>query len=277
MGFRGDDLTGREFNRWKVLGFSGWDSTKTALWNCVCKCGTKRIVNGRNLKGNKSRSCGCIKEERAINRLGEFYDGLPAIHRKEYQAWENMKQRCSNPNANFYHAYGGRGIKVCGRWADSFDDFLEDLGPVPSDDHSLGRLDNNGDYEPGNCEWQTDEEQYNNTQRSVLITWKGITKTATQWARELGVPVSRIKYRISIGWDVEAALTAPLQRIDRTITYDGRTQSVRSWAKELGIKEATLRGRLFDKMPIDRVLSNKDHRRSSTEATYKIEVEQGGL
>lgn len=266
MGFTGEDLTGREFNRWKVLGFAGWDSTKTALWNCVCKCGTERVVNGRNLKGNKSRSCGCIKAEKAIERLGKLYDGIPSVYRREYGIWVNMKQRCNNPNASMYSVYGGRGIKVCDRWNESFDAFLDDLGPVPSDDHSIGRIDNNGDYEPGNCEWQTDDEQYNNKQSSVRIAWNGVTKTATQWSRELGVPTSRIKYRIDKGWNAESALTMPCQRISRPITYMGKTQSVKAWSNELGINEHTIWHRIHNGWSDERALSKQDHRRSSTDA-----------
>src|SRR5262249_24672562 len=129
----------------------------------------------------------------------------------EYRAWQEMRRRCSDPNRASYYLYGGRGVKICKRW-DSFEKFREDMGPKPSENHSLERNDNNGDYTPKNCRWATRREQALNTRRNLVVTAFG--KTAP-----LGVFISNAKWhqayrlvwdRLRRGWDIERALTAPL-------------------------------------------------------------------
>jgi hypothetical protein len=99
-----------------------------------------------------------------------------------------MRDRCKSPaNYHSYHNYGGRGIKVCERWEASFDDFMEDMGPRPTPDHQLDRIDNEGDYEPGNCRWVTRKVNNNNRSTNRRITYKGVTKNLKEWADHLGV------------------------------------------------------------------------------------------
>jgi hypothetical protein len=110
-----------------------------------------------------------------------------------------MLQRCSNPNAKNYSRYGGRGISVCAEWAASFERFLSDVGPCPSSDHSIDRIDNDGGYEPGNVRWATRVEQMRNTSRADLVTYQGRTQTLGQWAVETGIPRGTIWNRIRRG------------------------------------------------------------------------------
>lgn len=105
-----------------------------------------------------------------------------------------MKARCTNRRAKNWKDYGRRGIKVCERWLRSFDDFWKDMGPRPSPQHTLGRLDNDGDYKKSNCAWQLGEAQANNTRRSVHCTLHSITLTLTQWTRVVPVDRSLINY-----------------------------------------------------------------------------------
>ena len=129
-------------------------------------------------------------------------------HKAEYRAWRNMRQRCLNPKVPNYHRYRGRGIKVCKEWS-QFERFIEDMGLKPSPDRSLERRDNNGNYEPNNCYWASRDDQENNKERSVKITYKGKTRTLTQWARELGLDYELVRTRWRYGWGPQDIFEAP--------------------------------------------------------------------
>lgn len=116
-----------------------------------------------------------------------------------------MKRRCDNPKNISYANYGGRGITVCPEWRDNFEAFLRDMGPRPAG-HSLDRIDNDKPYEPGNVRWATRGTQANNTRANRRITHSGVTKTLSQWAHEIGVPVVTLHRRLADGWTLERAL-----------------------------------------------------------------------
>lgn len=128
-----------------------------------------------------------------------------------YGAWAGMAQRCTNPNNKYFRLYGGRGIKVCERWALSLEAFLADMGEPPSPQHTLDRIDSNGDYEPGNCRWATAREQARNRTTNRYITYRGQTRLLIEWCEILGQNVARVRARLGLGWDEERALTAPLR------------------------------------------------------------------
>ena len=137
----------------------------------------------------------------------------------EYAAWGNIKTRCYNPKMAYYHGYGGRGIKVCDRWLESFDNFLEDMGPRPGPEYSIDRIDSNGDYSPENCKWSTSAEQARNKKNNYLITYKGQEKTLSEWGQETGIHQATIETRIlELGWTVEEALTRPVKTRKSTRT-----------------------------------------------------------
>jgi hypothetical protein len=201
------DLSGKSFGRWFVSDYAG-----KSYWNCVCECGTVRKVNGKNLTLGTSSSCGCYVAE--INTK----HGMSRT--RVYSIWEGMKQRCTSPSSSYWHRYGGRGIKVCERWQ-SFENFYADLGEPPSKQHSLGRIDNDGDYEPSNVRWETLEQQNNNKVLNHKVTIDGVTKTLTQWAEENGLKPSTVMSRVSYGWSDYDAVTLPSKRGQR---YKGITQ-----------------------------------------------------
>lgn len=136
-----------------------------------------------------------------------------ASHKKptpEYRAWHSMKDRCYNPNNKYFKDYGGRGIIVCDRWKNSFENFLADLGFRPSNKHSLDRIENNGIYEPSNCRWATKNQQDNNRRTSVMLTLNEQTKPLGIWAQNLSLSANALWGRIyKYGWDLESALTTP--------------------------------------------------------------------
>ena len=117
----------------------------------------------------------------------------------EYKAWCNMKVRCNNPRGFGYENYGGRGIKVCDRWSASFQAFLDDMGRRPSANHSLDRVDVNGDYEPANCKWSTRHEQMANTTRNRFVVVGGQRIIVAEAARRLGVTVNTVRQRMRMG------------------------------------------------------------------------------
>lgn len=127
----------------------------------------------------------------------------------EHRAWVHMKQRCSNKKKREYEHYGGRGIKVHPGWQTSFLAFLRDVGPRPSVKHSLDRIDVNGDYEPGNVRWATQQEQKENTRVVRMVTLDGRTQSVSAWEREKGLSRGQVRMRESAGWTTEEAILTP--------------------------------------------------------------------
>lgn len=154
-----NDLTRKKFGFLSVIRFAGIrrvgkDAQPKTLWTCRCTCGVKFIVQGQSLVSGNTRSCGC---------LGRIERKTP----KEEKAWRTMLWRCYNSNHKKYKDYGGRGIRVCRRWRNSFENFLSDMGKAPSLRHSLDRKKVNGNYTPSNCKWSTPIEQGRNKRNTI--------------------------------------------------------------------------------------------------------------
>lgn len=205
---RAMDLTKEPpFGRLTAVAYMGKAESGAKLWKCICECGNECVVQGGALTTGHTRSCGCYFRE--ISRSTNTKHGESGKNTSpEYVAWSGMIDRCYREKNKSYHRYGGRGIKVCGRWRSSFEVFLADMGRKPSQDHSIDRYPNgDGDYEPGNCRWATDTEQARNTARNVLLTWNGVTKCVNEWAEEVGIHWRTIHHRVRLGWQVERMLT----------------------------------------------------------------------
>lgn len=140
----------------------------------------------------------------AVKRERHGMDRTP-----EHRAWVSMKQRCANPKKREYPHYGGRGITVCAEWAASFTEFYRAVGPRPSQDHSLDRIDVNRGYEPGNVRWATQQQQVENTRVARNFTLNGRTQTLSAWAREMGLARGQINGRLAAGWSMEEAILTP--------------------------------------------------------------------
>lgn len=124
----------------------------------------------------------------------------------EYAAWAGIKQRCLNKKNRFYKNYGGRGITVCARWLNSFDNFCADMGPRPSPKHSIERVNNDLGYSPENCKWATKFEQTRNTRRNVILEYNGESKCLTDWALSVGIKDATLDCRIKRGESLPYAL-----------------------------------------------------------------------
>ena len=201
------DITGQRFGRLIVEEKLGRSERGAITWRCRCDCGnTKTTITSRLLNG-EVKSCGCMLVKGDLRIKKDHEHGYSTT--KMYECWADMKRRCNNKNHKNYHQYGGRGITIDPRW-NSFKNFLADMGPKP-ENLTIERVDNNGPYCKSNCRWASMKEQANNKRTNVLITFKGETKTVSQWASELNMLAGTLYARIKdYGWSVEEALTTPV-------------------------------------------------------------------
>lgn len=203
------DLTGQRFGRLTVVHKVPNKRYGVPRWFCKCDCGGTTEADSGNLKNGYRASCGCL----SIDHLARLKTGLHASHRMSrtaiYATWIQIRERCENPKNPSYHRYGGRGIKVCERWQ-TFENFRDDMGEKPSKDHSIDRMDNDGNYEPDNCRWATRLEQTWNTRRNRYFELNGENLILSEWARRLGTSTDTIDMRLKAGWPLEKALTHPV-------------------------------------------------------------------
>lgn len=204
------DLTGRVFARLAVQRLGARLHGKIA-WQCLCECGKEALVSSTNLVTGNTRSCGCLALDAARDR-GIRLRGVPAPAKRThgmsrtrtYRIWIGAKMRCFNPAVKCSHNYLGRGITMCVRWRESFENFLSDMGEAPAR-MTLERKDVNRDYEPGNCVWATVAEQGQNTRRTKL-NWAAVrdirarhaagTRTGLL-AKEYGVSVDMVRKTVA--------------------------------------------------------------------------------
>jgi hypothetical protein len=150
-------------------------------------------------------------EGRAYRATAKLVDGIPSSEHPLRSVWKNMISRCRNEKHPQYPRYGGRGINVCDRWADSFADFVADMGRRP-EGTSIDRENNDLGYCPENCRWATPRQQANNTRANVLLTVDGETKTVAEWARISGISVDGIRRRVGCGWSHKDAVSQTLKK-----------------------------------------------------------------
>lgn len=216
---------------------------------CKCDCGAGIDVESHNLvKGNTTKCTECAKKTRAEKK--KTHGG--SVSRKNiepekyrtYTIWQAMKRRCYLETDKNYHRYGGRGIKVCDRWLDSFESFLEDMG-IPDDiGLQIDRINNDGNYEPSNCRWATRFEQARNKSNSRIVEHNGKSLTISQWEEITGVKRETIAQRLSYGHSPAIALGYEPMPKNEYHTPFGVFYSLTEASKKTGIAISTIHGRV---------------------------------
>lgn len=202
------DLTGMRYGRLTVIERTE-NQGKRVMWRCLCECGTEIVTRGYNLTSGGSQSCGCYNRERSSQHHTKHGESHTRLHRE----WRKIKQRCTNKNNTRWSDYGGRGICVCQEWMDSYEAFRDwALANGYRDDLTIERRDVNGNYCPENCCWATNQEQQHNRRNNHYITYNGETHTITEWARIYNMSENGLVHRILRGWEIERALTTPMQK-----------------------------------------------------------------
>ena len=178
---------------------------------------------------------------------------------KIYGVWCTMKSRCNNPHTQKYNIYGGRGIKVCDEWQNSFESFYAwAMSHGYSDGLTIDRIDSNGDYTPDNCRWVSLKAQERNRRDNHIVSYNGMMMPLVEACEQAGISYDVAKVRINkLGWDAQKALDTPVTRYE-PITYNGETMSLNAWARKLGINRDTLRWRIKRcGWPIDRAMTEQ--------------------
>jgi hypothetical protein len=206
-----EEMTGRVFGRWTVLSRDLERQSRFIYWICRCSCPaqTVRSVQGTALRTGSSLSCGCYMKE-CVSKAKRTH-GMKRT--PSHNSWSQMLQRCHDTGHHAYSHYGGRGIKVCGRWKgpQGFLNFLADLGERPTMAHTLDRHpDKDGDYCPENCRWATKTEQAQNRRDNLFITLEGRTLTVTDWTREGYSPSQLLRLAIGQIEQLKARVGAPV-------------------------------------------------------------------
>lgn len=206
------DLTGKTFGELTVLKYSHMYK-RQSFWLCRCSCGKEKIIMGANLKTDNTRSCGCLWEDKN------------STHRESktrlYKIWGSMRSRCCNKNNNCYKNYGDRGITICKEWEDfiSFRDWSIKNGYT--EELSIDRINNDGNYEPSNCRWTTAKVQSNNRRNTIHIIIDGVSHTISDWSEISGIKYINIINRYDRG-DRGEKLLRPIQTNFRNTLCKGR-------------------------------------------------------
>ena len=195
---------GKRFGRLVVIAFSGRkdrSGRKRPVWRCKCDCGKTSLVVSGELTSGHTQSCGCRQREIASeSNVIHGRTGTP-----EHRIWMHMIARCTNVTDKSYRNYGGRGIRVCRRWL-KFANFIADMGSRPSDQHTIERKENDGQYEPSNCVWATRNIQARNKRTCRTVTFDGRKRLVIELAEEFGITPRNLRRRIDKGIPLGIAL-----------------------------------------------------------------------
>lgn len=215
------DIAGQRFGRLLVVERVANTEEGRTRWRCKCDCGGETLQPGKVLRKGLVVSCGCYHRE-VVKRMGQatFKHGHAVRETPEYRSLRGAIGRCHNPRSTAFAHYGGRGIIVADEWRKDFSLFLEHVGPRPAPGYTLDRIDNDGNYEPGNVRWATKTEQSNNQRSNHMVVVGGQTMTLAEAIARSGTVMHprAVRERVRLGWTIERALYDghKRKRVDKT-------------------------------------------------------------
>lgn len=273
-----DEMIGKKFGRWTVIEVlpreRGAKRMKPLKYKCLCDCGNTGEVNKTCLVTGRSLSCGCYVRQKCSETMTTH--GLSRT--PLYALWSSIKRRVANPNTKSFVRYGARGIVLCDEWANDFQSFYDyvngTLGPKPTPQHSLDRIENEGNYEPGNIQWATSEAQSSNRSSNIVVVYQGISDTLTRHCKRLGLNPKAVNLRVSRrGWTPEQALSTPTDGRRHERPKQSQYQPTMSLADQCaarGRNYSTVKGRILMGWSTEEALSaptdGKKHRRPVAES-----------
>lgn len=197
------NIADQKFSRLHAIKLHSRDKHNRERWLFKCDCGQEKIIDKSSVKTGKTKSCGCLQLEN--NKIVGITHNRSKT--REFKIWLGIKKRCLDKNHSTHKEYGGRGIIICDKWKDSFENFLVDMGESPSNFHSIDRINNNGNYESSNCRWATRKEQQNNCRRNRIISYKGDNYTLSNLCDKLGLKYQLVYDRVTkLQWTIEEAV-----------------------------------------------------------------------
>lgn len=213
-----EDLTGQQFYRWTALRKADESKNSNQWYYCRCECGTEKIISAYKLKHGLTHSCGCYLSDSVKERMSTHAMSKTKI----FSEWLHMRRRCS-PNVECHDRYYDRGIRVSAEWDASFETFYEYVSKLEhygEPNYSLDRINNNGNYEPGNVRWATYKTQARNTENNVYITYKGEKRLLCELVEEKGYNYQTIYGRLKRGWTGDEAIDTPIKDTGRRKSLD---------------------------------------------------------
>lgn len=173
-----------------------------------CQCGNRKIIRRAKFLSLATKSCGCMS-----SKIADHVTTHGQSRTTEYKSWLNMKRRCYEVTNNRYHRYGGRGIKVCEEWRNSFENLIADMGQKPTPKHQLERVDNDGDYCKSNCKWIPNNEQWKNKSTTRSVIYQGLEMPMMELEPICGIAYKTLWNRImKQGLSIEEAMNKPIKK-----------------------------------------------------------------
>lgn len=204
------DISGQRYGRLTAVKRVALTDRHTK-WLFNCDCGQETVVHLDAVRAGATRSCGCLRREDIAVRSTTHGHKRGRRSTRTHRAWQHAKSRCLNPNDEKFPIYGGRGIRVCERWSNSFESFLADMGECPAD-HSIDRIDPDKGYEPSNCRWATTKQQARTRTDNVLVEFGGRRLILKDFAAEMGVNYKRLHNRMRHHGDTPIQAAQRLRR-----------------------------------------------------------------